>query len=552
MNCNHCHSPFQVTDEDRRILNIFDVPDPQLCFDCRLQGKMTFYNRRRLYKRKCDLTGKDIVSVYSPDKPFKVYNVADWYSDKWEPMEYGQDFDFSRPFFEQFETLLSRVPQNALAILGDNENSDYTNDNYKSRNCYLIFDGEQAEDSYYGETFVYLKDCVDFLFLYRSENCYECLSCENAYNLKYSRFSKNCSDSWFLKDCSSCRNCFGCVNLNQKEYYIFNEPHTKEAYEKFMAEFDSGNCQVIQAMKQKAEALYKKYPVKALRGVQNVNVSGDEVNRSKNVFHSFDCIDLEDCRYCTDCLMGGKDCMDVHVWGGGMEQCYNDLLIGVNIRKILCSIYVSHGASEIYYSIWCLQNVQNLFGCVGLRQKQYCILNKQYSKQEYEALLPKIIEHMKKTGEWGEFFPPTISPFAYNETLAQEYFPLSKEEVQQKGWTWSDYEVETRADRMVQAHQLPEHIDDIPDDILNWAIVCEISGKPFKIIPQELKFYRQNQLPVPRRHPDQRHLDRFQLKQPYRLFDRNCDKCQSPIQTSYAPEREERIYCEACYLGEVF
>jgi len=31
---------------------------------------------------------------------------------------------------------------------------------------------------------------------------------------------------------------------------------------------------------------------------------------------------------------------------------------------------------------------------------KYCILNKQYSKEEYEELVPKIIEHMQKTGEW--------------------------------------------------------------------------------------------------------------------------------------------------------
>ena len=31
---------------------------------------------------------------------------------------------------------------------------------------------------------------------------------------------------------------------------------------------------------------------------------------------------------------------------------------------------------------------------------------------------------MKKTGEWGEFFPSSISPFGYNETVAMEYYPI--------------------------------------------------------------------------------------------------------------------------------
>jgi hypothetical protein len=35
---------------------------------------------------------------------------------------------------------------------------------------------------------------------------------------------------------------------------------------------------------------------------------------------------------------------------------------------------------------------------------------------------------MQETGERGEFFHRNLSPFGYNETVANEYFPLSKEE----------------------------------------------------------------------------------------------------------------------------
>ncbi len=68
----------------------------------------------------------------------------------------------------------------------------------------------------------------------------------------------------------------------------------------------------------------------------------------------------------------------------------------------------------------------NCFLCVNLENKKYCILNKQYSKEEYEVLVPQIIEHMQKTGEWGEFFPVCLSPFGYNETVAQEHFKLDR------------------------------------------------------------------------------------------------------------------------------
>ena len=524
-----------------------------MCFDCRLQRRMAFYNRRKLYKRKCDLTGKPIISIFSPDKPFKAYKTRVWYSDKWDPMDYGREFDFNRPFFEQFRELLLDVPQNALAVLGDNVNSEYTNDNYKLKNCYLIFDGEEAENAYYGETFVGLKDCMDFLFLMdQSELCFECTVCFNCYNLKYSCFCKNCSDSWFLKDCIGCKHCFGCVNLHQKKYHIFNEPKTKEEYEKFLSEFQSGHYSAVQEMKKKAEEFYITQPVKATRGVQNINVIGDNLNNCKNSFYSYDCNDLQDCRYCTDCLMGGKDSMDIHVWGDGMERCYNSCVIGVGAINVHMSCYVALGASDVYYSYWCTRNCKNIFGCIGLKHKEYCVLNKQYTKEEYEELVPKIIEHMKRTGEWGEFFPPEISPFGYNETLAQDYFPLKKEEATSKGWQWCDFEPEVKADSTIPVDRLPDDIKDVPDDILNWAIVCEVTGKPFKIISQELEFYRKHNLPVPHRHPDQRHWDRMKLKNPYQLWKRECAKCGTDIQTTYSPDRPEKVYCEECYLKAVY
>jgi hypothetical protein len=204
------------------------------------------------------------------------------------------------------------------------------------------------------------------------------------------------------------------------------------------------------------------------------------------------------------------------------------------------------------------------FACVGLRNKQYCVFNKQYSKEEYEALVPKIIEHMAKAGEWGEFFPSSISPFGYNETVAQEYFPMTREETLAKGFIWSDYEPPfPKVEKTIPASKLPENIEDVPDDILNWAIECEITKRPFRIIKQELDFYRKHRLPIPKRHPDQRHLDRMALRNPRKLFERTCDcpDCAknhaapdgkpTKFLTTYSPDRSEKVYCEKCYAKEI-
>jgi CxxC-x17-CxxC domain-containing protein len=99
---------------------------------------------------------------------------------------------------------------------------------------------------------------------------------------------------------------------------------------------------------------------------------------------------------------------------------------------------------------------------------------------------------------------------------------------------------------------LPYNISQIPDDILNRAVECEVTNKPFKIIKQELEFYRKHNLPIPRRHPDQRHLDRIALRNPRKLYTRICDKCGKDIKTTYAPDRSEIVYCEECYNKEVY
>lgn len=264
------------------------------------------------------------------------------------------------------------------------------------------------------------------------------------------------------------------------------------------------------------------------------------------------------------CTLGGEksyELYDSYLIGIGAVQCYeciaclgcNKTAFGIGLGQNTDCFYMLNGNS-----------CQNCFGCEGLERKQYCILNKQYSQEEYEKLVPKIIEHMKKTPypsvnsgsvgtEWGEFFPTAISPFAYNETVAQEYYPLSKRRVNKQGWKWQEYHEEApRVEKTITANQLTDKISDTPDDILNWAIRCLISQKLFRITSTELTFYREMRVPIPRFHPDMRYQERLKRKNPYQLWDRECAKCHKDIHSSYSPERPEKVFCEVCYLKEVY
>jgi hypothetical protein len=248
-----------------------------------------------------------------------------------------------------------------------------------------------------------------------------------------------------------------------------------------------------------------------------------------------------------------KDCYDFDIWWENSSLVYDTHCGWWWISNVLFCNIVWWWHHNIYCDLF-LSTSSNCFWCIWLHNnEQYCILNKKYSKDEYEKLVPKIIEHMKKTWEWWEFFPSSISPFWYNETISNEWFPLNKEEAINLGFKWSDYENPfPKVDKIIPANKLPDNISDIPDDILNRAIECEITKKPFKIIKQELEFYRKHNLPIPKRHPDQRHLDRMALRNPRKLFDRKCDKCWVEMKTTYSPDRLEIVYCEECYNKEVY
>ncbi len=567
-NCKHCNSSFEITDKDLEFYDKvspkfndrkYSIPTPTLCPNCRQQRRLSFRNERNLYKRDCDATWKEIISIYSPDKKIKVYNQEEWWSDSWDAMDYWIDFDFSKNFFEQFLWLSYKVPK--ISLYGNNnERSNYWNDITNNKDCYLIFGSDYNENCLYG-AFNNSKNSLDFLESSNLENSYECVNCDWGHNLFYSKDSNNCSNSRFLINCNNCEYCFLSSNLQNKKYFILNKQFSKKEYFSEIKKYSLNE----------SKKLYKKLQKNSF--YKNLTISNSEdcfwnyISNSKNCDYCFDTSDAIDCKYIYFWSQKLSDCMDTVMASINASKCYEVQTCLENCHNIIWCNFCNN-ISFSYYIDSCV-NCKNCFWCIWLRNKQYCILNKQYTKEEYETLVPQIIEHMQKYWEWWEFFPSSISPFWYNEIVAQEYFPLTKEEAKHKWFNWSDYEPpKPNVEKIIPAEKLPIDIKDIPDDILNWAIMPEKNEnpvgtadllslqpeiqKPFRIIKQELEFYRKHNLPIPRKHPDQRHLERIQLRNPRKLFDRKCDKCWIEMKTTYSPDSKEMVYCEKCYNEEIF
>jgi hypothetical protein len=502
------------------------------------------------YSRKSDLTGDMMVSIYAPDIPYKIYDQEEWWSKKWDARDYGREFDFTRPFFDQMNDLWKEVP--IVTLWNSNcENATYNNNCFHLKDSYMNYNSDEGERIMYSYGTEFCTDSADCTFVQKSELCYECTDCTRAYTCIFSSLLDNCTDCSFSSDLMGCKNCFGCHGLRQQSYCFFNEHLSKDEWEDRMKSI-SYTPQNISKYKKQSEEVRMKVPQVATKMVQCSDSTG---NFLYNCANSENCFDMHNCEFVKNGIYvpwDVKHAQDVYAHAGA-EWSYEVIAGGIGISHVAFINGLVSGLSDSYYSVQCGYGSNNLFGCVSMMKYKYCILNKQYTKEEYEELVPRVIEHMKKNGEWGEFFPPSISPFAYNETMAQEFFPLTKEEALNQGYKWRDIQDELpKSDRVISSDKLPPSIEDIPDDILNWAIKCEVSGRLYKITSQELDFYRRMKLPVPRLHYEKRYQNRAKSRPPRKLWNRKCNKCDIDIQTVYSPDRPEKVFCEDCYLKEVY
>lgn len=552
--CTNCNVSFEIPAEDLKIYEHFVMPQPTFCPLCRMQRRMSFRNERNLYKRKCDFSGKEMLSLYPPDAKYKIYDQKVWWSDSWalsgtrccsDAMSYGRDFDFTKPFFEQFENLMSEVPRINLQNR-NNENSDYCNDTNDMKNSYLCFNSEFASNFYYCTTAGYGSDCVDLFWSLQVELCYECSKCMGAYHCFWCFNCSGVSDCYFCRDLIGCKNCFGCIGLRQKEYCLFNKQLSREEFEKFMRNF-AFTYENVEKAKADFAKLCLTVPRRALEMSSCENSKGDYLMNCKNCVDCFDFVQSENCRYFWDGMANNSyDCFN-----SGLDSAFLYECVGVYRSNNLKFSDKTSASNDMQYCDYCF-TCHDCFGCVGLRHKQYCVLNKQYSKEEYGKLVTKIVEYMKKTGEYGEFFPIKLSPFGYNDTLANWYFPLSREEALKKGYKWNDYVSPQPEMSSFVAKDLPQKIEQVGDSMCTEIIECEKDGKLFKIIPQELEFYRKHKLPLPHFCPDCRHEKRKRQMNPRKLWERKCGKCQKDIETTYSPDAPEIVYCEDCYLKEIY
>ncbi|MEI7709315.1 MAG: hypothetical protein WCI76_01205 [bacterium] len=580
--CQNCSKDFTIEADDFGFYEKIKVPAPTFCPECRYIRRLLDRNEYNLYRRKCDATGKSIISIYRQDVPFPVYDQEYWKSDAFDATEHGRDFDFNRPFFEQFEELRKVVPHLAM-VNSSSVNSEYTNQANNNKDCYMFFTSERAEKCMYGSWCHFCYFLSDCYMAQKSEFCYECINITKCSKCAWAYDCSDCVDVYFSSDCRGCTDCFGCVGLRSKQYHFFNEDVGREEYEKRVKNF-MWDRKFIKESKERFFKLRQNIPVKFYHGVNIQNSTGDYIQNTERTRFAFNCRDNKDTAYMQDAWQqteDSRDCTETII----CVLSYEIQGVEAPHRSMVIRSCLGSAITDCCYCDMCF-SVQDCFGCFGLKQKQYCIFNKQYSKEEYFKLKEKIIEHMRVTKEWGEYFPANVSPFAYNESMAQDYFPLTKEGALEAGYKWYDHP-ERDYKITLFTKDLPVTIDDVKENITKEIIQCASQNSEdqkekyalcttaFNITPLELVLYKKMKLPLPEKCFPCRRQDRFALRNPRKLWHRTCmcnrgrasmdsarhdpagshphvGKCEVEFETSYAPDRSEMVYCEKCYQQEVY
>jgi len=585
--CQNCKRSFIIEPEDFEFYAKIQVPPPTWCPQCRMVRRMVWRTKTELHRRKDSRTGKMIFSAFPEEVPFPVWELDDWNSDLFEGTEYGREYDWNKTFFEQFRELMNIVPQPSRNVQGL-VRSDYVDNASYIEDCYLMFAAITDRNCAYGFSVLNSNDSFDIDYASHLDLCYEDTFCKNSYRTFYSFNCQNARNSYFCKDSVEINDCFGCIGLRKKSHCIFNQQYSKEEYSEIIKGFNLGSHKAVEEMRKKVWDFFRTFPVRFSTSMRAEDSSGDYLFNTKNVRQSFLVTEGENVKYCQHMAVPtSKDCYDYNNWGNNAELVYECSGVGDGVSRIKFSHQCFPACKDLDYAVSC-RNSSDLFGCVGLKKKQYCILNKQYSKEDYEAMLPKIKQHMTdmpytdeqgRVYTYGEYFPPSFAPHGYNMSSAFHYFPLSESAAKGQGYSWEAPAARTYTVTQTAA-ELPDHITNIEDSITKEVLACEhkescaenCSGA-YRMLDKELEFLRMIGAPVPRLCPNCRFARRAKDFSRPVFYQRSCQcagkksssgvyqnvlphkhgttACPTIFQTSYTPDMPEIIYCESCYQQEV-
>ena len=602
-NCIWCDEEFPLFEKEKKFLDKNDFPVSELCFDCRIRNMIMRRNDKKLFWRKSDKSWKKILSLFSDNYNWKVYDYSEY--DKEEGF---WNINFQIPeswnYLETYYKLLKKVPRSGTDIFWSNENIWYCNRAWYLKNSYYSFRcfGD-SEDIYFSAIISGSKDVYNSSDVYSSSIVSDSVRIHNSYKVFHSDDIHDSKKIYFCYDLKNCEDCIFSSNQVWKKYLIFNKQYSEEEYNKMKNDFieSTWSYNIYNWFVNKYYDLLSRSIKKATNNIWSEKSFWDQLDNSKSSIYCF-------------WVLWPEDCINSHIWFPSPQKSVFSSYWFWQIESMYFSSW-SWPETNCYFSMntenWSdtyhsqkLKNCKNSLFCFWIQDQEYSIFNKRYEKEEYKKNFQKIKNDMIQSWFRWKFFSPEKSPFTINDTILGEDFPLRKiifvknynwedfddlqsleryEEILDEDWKWDIYILEP--DKLISKAildlywkqkmkttwrtkesevNIPEWIklinyDDLVDDIMDVdntiledAIICKDSKRPFRIVKKELEFYKKYNIPLPRIHPDIRIKEKNKRKPKIWLYLVKCNKCNEETLSVHRWDKWYKIYCESCYNKEIY
>ncbi len=431
----------------------------------------------------------DLVSIYpDSDRKKQVMSPTDFEQAREKLLDKWLAYTSHKSFMEQFQELFVQTPVPSFHHFSWTENCDYANHVSNTKNGYLSFHATgECEDVYYSlSTKIWSKNIFNSIMSrIHSENIYQSIGVIQSYNIFYSKYIKDSNNLRFCTNCLGCDDCLLCNDLQNKKYHIRNEPLTKDDYFEQKAK--------ILAQKNKFISAYAQLN-RVAQNRSSINCSGNFITDSEDVqdgyFSHF-------VKHGKNIIFGWHEDGLVNAFSSflvsGGRDYYGVCAIGWDTEDAYCSISLRK-CSQIYYSYfleWC----SFCLWCVGLKNRQFCILNKQYSKEDWYATVWEIFIQMENDWVLGQFFSAKINPFCYNDSAAILFHELDKQTATKQWFLWRDDPIKAQ----ISGNAISAHNGDFDESICD-KIIKDIDGNMYTIQKWEYSFLQKHELPLPEKH----------------------------------------------------
>ncbi len=527
----------------------FLVPPSTIHPFVRMKILFAYNSALSLWRKPHAITGEPILSYIHPDNQVKVVTDAEWMS--LDQSSQGRSVDVSQPFFDQLYQRYLDTSFRALATPGDSVNTIGFG-MHKCLDSFMIFASLDIERSSYVEASTSVRDSVDVTnSLGGIAESSSINRCRSLYNCHVAFECHDCLNSWFLFDCRNCEYCFGATNQRNKKYLWFNEQLTKEEWERRREAVGLSSYAIFERERKRFFDLVAGSVWPETFNIAAGASTGEYLEETVRVLEGYQLQKVTDC-FRVWFAVGSSDCAYQTGSGFGSEIWQTS---GAAYSQ---NVKFSHNLTrceDVEYCVACM-NCSHCFGCVNLNRKQYCILNKQYTEQDYWRTLDDLKCVMLERGEYGKSVPGKMSIVGMPFSAAALLLGISKEEIElfggeiydaKRGMSYMPAEVDPG--HRLTPEALPDRLEDATG-LVNRAVWDPAAGRSYPIMPRDFDFAERHHLPLPRKHFLSRLQELNLLSNVPETIDRACASCGKGIKV-YRNNTfsTRRVLCEACYLA---